>query len=175
MKHKISFLVLIFAAGALLADDSKFSAHLAAKFQAKACLNCHDFFEKKLGGLSFKSHKGRTPEDCTACHTASVTGFHDEDEWFARTGIYTSGMTSKQICETVKAALHDKFKSKALLAKHMEKHLLEDPRVLWGIAGATPMSGNLPEGKRQKDLVKGGLAQWKAQVKAWINGGMKCN
>jgi hypothetical protein len=83
-------------------------------------------------------------------------------------------MDAKQTCETTMNALHAKFKSKTLLKKQMEKHLFEDPRVLWGIEGATPKSGSLPSGKKEADLVKGGMNLWKEQVKAWIDGGMKC-
>jgi Domain of unknown function (DUF4431) len=53
-------------------------------------------------------------------------------------------------------------------------HLFEDARVLWGIEGATPNSGMLPGGKKENDLVKDGFAKWKDQVRAWIQGGMKC-
>jgi len=42
------------------------------------------------------------------------------------------------------------------------------------IEGATPNSGMLPGGKKEKDLVKEGLPKWKEQVRAWIQGGMKC-
>lgn len=56
----------------------------------------------------------------------------------------------------------------------MEHHLLEDPRVLWGIEGATSESGNLPFNKKETDLVEGGLDEWEKEVKAWIEGGMKC-
>ena len=156
------------------ADDSDFSAHLQAKFQVKACTVCHDFFEKKLGGLAYKSHKGRTPDMCVACHTQDVTGFSEEDEWFAMPGLYTSRMNARQTCEAVMTALHAKFKNPTLVARQLRKHLFEDPRVLWGIEGAMPTSGTLPEDGKQTDLVKGGLEEWKRQVNAWIDAGMKC-
>lgn len=170
----------IFAAALLLisvpvfADDANFSAHLFAKFQVKACTKCHDYFEEELGGLSFKSHKGRSVEMCVACHQGSVTSFEHPEEWFAMPGLYTSGMDAKQTCEATKSALHAKFKSKALNKREMKKHLFEDPRVLWGIEGAMPGSGRLPGGKKEDDLVKGGMTLWKEQVNAWIDGGMKC-
>lgn len=166
-------LLMIFLSPAWAADGD-FSRHLFKKFQVKACTTCHDFHEKKRGGLAFKSHKDRTPDMCAACHSKDVTGFRHEEEWFARPGLYTSGMTAKQTCEAVKTALHAKFKSPELLKRDVEKHLFEDSRVLWAIEGATPQSGNLPEEKREADLVKGGLGEWKAHVSAWIGAGMPC-
>jgi len=147
---------------------------LHAKFQVKACTTCHDFFDKERGGLSFKSHEGRTPDMCVYCHTMNVTGFKQPDEWFAQPGLYTSGMDSQQTCETIKTALHAKFKNKELIARQLERHLFEDPRVLWGIEDATPNSGMLPSNKKEKDLVKEGLTKWKDQVRSWIQGGMEC-
>jgi hypothetical protein len=156
------------------ADDSNFSTHLFAKFQVKACTKCHDFFEQNRDGLSFKSHKGRSVDMCVVCHQQSVTGFEHQEEWFALGGLYTSGMDAKQTCEATKSALHAKFKSSALLKRQLQNHLFLDPRVLWGIEGATPKSGNLPGGKKEDDLVKGGMDLWKEQVNAWVDGGMKC-
>lgn len=157
-----------------MADDSNFSKHLFAKFQTKGCTTCHDFFEKERGGITFTTHKGRTAEMCVLCHTQEVTGFKFADEWFAQPGLYTSGMTAQQTCEATKTALHAKFKNNAMVARQLEIHLFEDPRVLWGIAGATPKSGILPGGKLEKDLVTGGLSKWKSHVSAWIQGGMQC-
>lgn len=157
------------------ADDTRFSTHLFAKFQKQACTKCHDFFEKARNGLSFTDHSGRSVEMCIVCHSQSVTGFKHPEEWFAQPGLYTSGMDSRTTCETVKTALHASFKNSRLVKHQMEKHLLEDPRVLWGIEGATPRSGTLPSGKREQDLVPGGMELWEKQVKAWINGGMRCD
>ena len=157
-----------------LAEEVNFSTHLYPKFQVKACTTCHDYFEKDRGGLAFKSHKGRSPDICIYCHTDGVTGFTHADEWFAQPGLYTSGMSATQTCETMKSAINAKFKNKTLVARQIEHHLFEDPRVLWGIEGATPKSGQLPSDGKESDLVKGGLAKWKEQVKAWIEGGMKC-
>lgn len=157
-----------------MADDSSFSTHLYAKFQVKACTTCHDYFEKDRGGLAFKSHKGRSPDMCVYCHAEGVTGFRHSDDWFAQPGLYTSGMDAQQTCEATKTALRARFKSSSLLARQLEHHLFEDPRVLWGIEGATPESGMLPGGAKEKDLVKDGLPIWKDQVRAWIAGGMKC-
>jgi hypothetical protein len=173
---KISFLVVVLLAWSIpvLADDSNFSAHLYSKFQAKGCITCHNFFDKKLGGLALNSHNGRTPDMCVYCHTQEVTGFKHSDDWFAQPGLYTSGMDARQTCEAVKTALHAQFKNKVMVARQMELHLFEDPRVLWGIEGATPKSGMLPGGKKENDLVKEGITKWKDQVKAWIQGGMKC-
>ncbi len=171
---KLIIAALLICSTHAMADDSKFSTHLHAKFQVKACTICHDFFEKERGGLSFKDHKDRSPDTCLHCHTGGITGFHQADEWFAMPGLYTSGMDARQSCETIKTALHAKFKSSRLNSRQMEKHLFEDPRVLWGIEGATPKSGALPGGKKETDLVKGGMDTWKSQVAAWIQGGMKC-
>jgi hypothetical protein len=174
MKISIFVAVLLTWSSSALADDSNFSTHLYAKFQTKGCTKCHDFFEKERAGLSFKSHKGRTPDMCVLCHTQDVTGFKHADEWFSQTGLYTSGMDSQQTCEATKTSLHSKFKNKGMVARQLELHLFEDPRVLWGIEGATPNSGKLPGGEKEKDLVKEGLTKWKDQVRAWIQGGMKC-
>lgn len=170
----LAALALALLSGSASAQEAVFSRHLHKKFQVKACTNCHDFHEKKKGGLAFGSHKDRTPDMCAACHSADVTGFKHPEEWFARPGLYTSGMGAKQTCESVKAALNARFKSPELLARDMEKHLLEDARVLWAIEGATPQSGNLPEEKKEKALVQGGLEEWKAQVKAWLEAGLPC-
>lgn len=173
MKYSIVVVLLAWSIAAM-ADDSKFSTHLYAKFQAKSCTNCHDFFDEKRGGLAFKSHKGRTPDNCVYCHSQAVTGFKHADEWFARSGLYTSGMDAKQTCESIKTALFAEFKNEKLLIRQMEIHLFEDPRVQWGIEKATPNSGNLPGDAKAKGLVTGGLEQWKTQVRAWMDGGMKC-
>ena len=111
---------------------------------------------------------------CVHCHTQGITGFKHADDWFAQPDLYTSGMDSQQTCQATKAALHAKFKNNEMVARQLEVHLFEDPRVLWGIEGATPKSGTLPGGVKEKDLVKEGLPKWKDQVRAWIQGGMKC-
>jgi len=170
----LTVVLLFLASIPAFADDSLFSTHLFAKFQVKSCTKCHDFYEQERGGLSFKDHKGRSVEMCIVCHQQAVTGYSHPEDWFAMGGLYTSGMDAKQTCEAIKSAMHAKFKSKALNRRDMEKHLFEDPRVLWGIEGATPKSGQLPNGKKEPDLVKGGMIQWKEQVNAWIEGGMKC-
>lgn len=173
---KVSIFMLFFLACSIsaFADDSNFSKHLYPKFQAKGCTTCHDYYVKERSGISFNTHKGRTPEMCVLCHTQGVTGFKHADDWFAQPGLYSSGMNSQQTCEATKTALNAKFKSKELLARQLEVHLFEDPRVLWGIEGATPQSGMLPNGTKEKDLVKGGFPKWKDQVRDWIQEGMKC-
>lgn len=167
-------LTLLFPA-VVFADDAKFSTNLYAKFQEKSCTTCHDFFEKSRNGLSFASHNGRSVEMCTVCHSKSVTGFEHQEEWFAQPGLYVSGMDSRQTCESMKNAINARFKSSRLVKQQVEKHLFEDPRVLWGIEGATPQSGMLPSGKKENDLVKGGMELWKKQIRAWIDGGMQCD
>ena len=174
MKYALP-VMLPLAFGVAHADDALFSANLYAKFQAKSCTNCHDFHEKGKDGLYFNTHAERRDVNrCTTCHTHGVNGFEDSAEWFARPGLYTSGLDAKATCEKTKEALSSKFKSDALMATQLEKHLFTDPRVLWGIEGATPKSGNLPFNKKEGNMVKGGLEEWKAQVMEWINGGMKC-
>jgi hypothetical protein len=157
-----------------MADEALFRTHLWPKFQVKACTTCHDFFEKERRGLAFSTHQNRTPDTCVYCHTAGVTGFEHPDEWFAMPGLYTSDMDARQTCEATKKALHAERKSASLLARQMQSHLFTDPRVLWGIAGATLRSGRLPEGGVTTDLIKGGMDEWRKQVLAWISGGMKC-
>lgn len=174
MKYLIFVVILSAWSVNALADDSNFATHLHAKFQSRACTTCHDFFDKERGGLSFASHQGRSADMCVYCHTQKVTGFKHADEWYAQPGLYTSGLDAAQTCEAIKTALHAKFKNKAMVARQLEIHLFEDPRVLWGIEGATPNSGMLPGGKEEKQLVKEGLATWKSQVRAWIQDGMKC-
>ena len=157
------------------ADDTLFSTNLHSKFQAKSCTNCHDFHSKDKEGLFYKSHANRQDvNNCVKCHSQKVTGFADTAEWFAQPGLYTSGMDAIETCLETKKALHSEFKSDALMASQLKKHLLEDPRVLWGIEGATPKSGTLPFKKKEHDMVVGGLEEWESQVMAWINGGMKC-
>ncbi len=173
---KLSIAAVLFFLWAIpsQAKGVPFSKHLAAKFQVKACTTCHDFFEKDRGGLFFNSHEERTPETCVMCHERDVTGFKHEDDWFAMPGLYLSGMNAKETCKTMKKALHAQFKNDSLVARQIRKHLFEDPRVLWAIEGATPQSGKLPDEKEEKGLVKGGFTEWKAQVNAWIEGGMEC-
>ena len=174
MKRYILIAAILAWSGAAIADDSDFSAHLYTKFQTRGCTQCHDFHEKERHGLAYGSPKGRTPETCVYCHTGEVTGYEHPEEWFAQPGLYTSGMNAKQTCEAMLNALNAKFKSSELLARQVEHHLFKDPRVLWGIEGATPQSGMLPGGRKETDLVKGGLPKWKEQVAEWIKGGMKC-
>jgi len=166
--------VLVWGMAAQAADDALFSTNLFAKFQVKGCTVCHDFHSQERGGLAFASHKGRSAESCVACHRREVTGYEYAEDWFAQPGLYESGMDARQTCEATKTALHARFKSQTLLARQLQKHLFEDPRVLWGIEGATPASGKLPGNKVESDLVKGGMKRWKAEVTAWIDGGMKC-
>jgi hypothetical protein len=172
--RNIGAAVLLLISTPVFADDANFSTHLFAKFQVKACTQCHDFYEAKPEALSLTSHKGRSVETCVACHRTSVTSIEHPEEWFAMPGLYTSGMNAKETCEAIMNANNAKFKSKALNKRDMKKHLFEDPRVLWGIEGATPGSGQLPSGKKETDLVKGGFTLWKEQVTAWIDGGLKC-
>jgi len=174
MKICVFIIILMFCGISALAEDNNFSNHLFSKFQVTGCTTCHDFYEKERGGIAFNNHKGRTPDMCVYCHTQEITGFKHADEWFAQPGLYTSGMDSQQTCEATKAALHTKFKNSEMAARQLELHLFEDPRVLWGIEGATPKSGMLPGGAKENDLVKEGLPKWKDQVRAWIQEGMKC-
>jgi hypothetical protein len=152
-----------------------FSSHLYPKFQSKGCTRCHDFYEKKLDGLAFTSHRELTAEKCVECHDREVTGFARADEWFARPGLYTSDMNAQQTCETIKREMHASFKHTGKLARDLTEHLFTSPRVLWGIAGATPKSGKLPKERMEKELIQGGLDQWKKEVNAWIQAGMLCN
>ncbi len=175
MKLLLLFALLAFGEGVASADQGRFSTTLFAKFQVKGCTTCHDFHEKGRWGLAFGSHRERSVEMCVVCHSKSVTGFEHPEEWFAMPGLYTSGMDARQTCEATRSALHAKFKSRILLQKQLEKHLFEDPRVLWAIEGATPQSGVLPGGKRESDLVRGGLDRWKSDVRSWIEGGMACD
>ena len=170
----ITAAVLLWGMAAQGADDTLFSTHLFAKFQVQGCTVCHDYHSQERSGLAFASHKGRSAESCVACHRQEVTGFEYAEEWFAQPGLYESGMDARQTCETNKGAKNAQFKSQALLARELKKHLLEDPRVLWGIAGATPASGKLPNGKVESVRIQGGKKRWKAEVTAWIDGGMKC-
>ncbi|MFH1044927.1 MAG: cytochrome c3 family protein [Pseudomonadota bacterium] len=171
---KIVALVLAAWVAEARADEALFGTTLWPKFQAKACTTCHDFFEKERNGQLFGTHQARTPAMCMLCHTTEVNGFEHPDEWFARPGLYLSGMDAVQTCEAVKKALNAESKSESLLARQMQIHLFTDPRVLWGIAGATPKSGQRPDGSAETDLVKGGMDEWRKQVLAWIAGGMKC-
>lgn len=169
-----ALLSLAFGA-AQAADDALFSTHLHAKFQQKSCTQCHDFHEKDKKGFYYNTHASRRdPNHCSACHTQEVTGYEHVGDWFAMPGLYTSGMDAKETCEKTKEAMHAKFKSDEELAFNLQNHLLTDPRVLWGIEGATPKSGSLPFDGKEENMVKGGFDEWKTQVMAWINGGMKC-
>ncbi|MBF0118705.1 MAG: hypothetical protein HQK79_07700 [Desulfobacterales bacterium] len=175
INYALSIIILSSTFSVAYSDDSLFSTNLYKKFQAKSCTNCHDFNEKEKQGLSFSTHeKRRDVNRCTNCHTSEISGFTLAAEWFAMPGIYTSGMDAKSTCEKTKEALKAQFKSNDLLADQLEKHLLHDPRVLWGIEGVTPKSGKLPFNKKQNDMVKGGFEEWKMQVMSWIKGGMKC-
>ncbi|HIJ95700.1 MAG TPA: hypothetical protein HPP94_08180 [Desulfuromonadales bacterium] len=173
----IILIVLLFATLQRRAPNRAvmFSTHLFPKFQSKGCTTCHDFFEKKLDGLALTTHRELTAEKCVECHDKEVTGFARADDWFARPGLYTSDMNALQTCETIKREMHVQFKHRGKAARDMTEHLLTSPRVLWGIAGATPKSGKLPKGRVEKELVQGGLKQWEADVTAWIQGGMECN
>ena len=178
MKKKNQYVlsaILFFIFSIAHADDTLFSTNLFAKFHAGSCTICHDYWEKDKNGLAFTSHKKRNDVNrCIKCHKSSVTGFKHSDDWFAQPELYTSGMDAKTTCEKIMEVLFAKFKSRELLARDLEHHLLEDPRVLWGIEGATPESGNLPFKKKETDMVEGGLDEWKKEVMAWIEGGMKC-
>lgn len=156
-------------------NDITFSTHLYPKFQSKGCTHCHDFFERNLNGLSFTTHRDRSAEKCVECHDREVTGFARPADWNAQAGLYTSDMNAQQTCETVIKVITAKSTHPDKVAGDLAKHLFESPRVLWGIAGATPRSGMLPKEQMEPDLVQGGLEQWKTEVNAWIKGGMKCD
>lgn len=174
--RKIVFAAMAMTVQPALAEDVKFSTNLHEKFQAKACTQCHDFHDKERKGFYYNTHVSRRDVNrCSTCHTQDVTGFEHAHEWFAMPSLYMSGMDAKTTCETIKKSFHPEFKSDALQAQQMQTHLLTDPRVLWGIEGATPKSGNLPFGKKEPGMVKGGIDEWKSQVTAWISGGMKCD
>lgn len=175
IRYALPLMLSLVVVNVAQADDTLFSTNLYTKFHVKACTVCHDFHEQDKQGLAFGSHAKRLDVNrCQNCHTQKVTGFEHTVDWFAMPGLYLSGMDMQETCATIKHALHAEFKSDVLLAAQMEKHLFEDPRVLWGIEGATPNSGKLPFNKRETDLVRGGIAEWKTQVMAWIDGGMKC-
>ncbi|MBL6992195.1 MAG: hypothetical protein ISR65_20590 [Bacteriovoracaceae bacterium] len=154
--------------------DTLFSTNLYPKFQARACTKCHDFYEKKLNGLSFTTHKKRVAERCIECHKQKVTGFQHPGDWQAQPGLYTSGMNAKQTCEAIKRSMKAQFKSKKILARDFVKHVFGSPRVKWGIEGATPQSGRLPEELMSGELLQGGFEKLKAEVQAWVEGGMIC-
>ena len=103
-------LLLILAFGVAHADDTLFSTNLYAKFQVKACTVCHDFYEQDKNGLAFNSHAKRLDVNrCEKCHTSRVSSFEHPEDWFARPGLYLSGMDAKETCEKTKEALHAKF------------------------------------------------------------------
>ncbi len=175
IKFAPALLLIILAPLSARAGDHVFSRRLYPKFQTRACTVCHDFYERTRNGLAFSSHRKRLdPNRCPKCHNAGVTGFKHPEEWFAMPGLYTSGMSPRQTCKKIKEALHARFKSDRLIAAQVERHLFTDPRVLWGIEGATEKSGRLPFKKREKDLVKGGLDEWGKEVRMWTAGGLEC-
>lgn len=156
------------------ADDTKFSTHLHAKFHHSACLTCHQFFTKNIAGtgkkgLAWNTHFARKKQACTECHTSDVTSMEKAADWFADPEIDYSGLGPKETCEFIKTTHHGKVGTPAA----MMAHLLTDPRILWGIKGGLPKSGQLPMGK-SRELIPGDIDEWRTQVAAWVGGGMKC-
>lgn len=161
-------------AGGAAADDTKFSTHLHAKFHHSACLTCHQFFTRNIAGtgkrgIGWTHHIANKNRNCVECHTAEVTGFKHAEEWFADPNIDYSGMGPKETCEFVKTTLNGKYSTQEM----MLKHLLTDPRILWAIEGGQEKVGGLPGGKK-RELIPGNFDEWRAQVTAWVGGGMKC-
>ncbi len=173
LKHSLAA-ALALGFGVAKADDSKFSTNLHAKFHADACLTCHQFFTKKIAGtgkkgLAWNTHFARKQQQCTECHTSEVTSMAKAADWFADPELDYSGLGPKETCEFIKTSHHGKVGT----PEAMMSHLLTDPRILWGIKGGLPNSGNLPMGKKQ-ELISGDIDEWRTQVVAWISGGMKC-
>jgi hypothetical protein len=159
--------------GSVIADDTKFSTHLHAKFHHPACLTCHQFQTKKIAdtgkkGLGWSTHFARKQQQCSECHKPEITGMKAED-WFADKDLDYSGMGPKETCEFIKTTHNGKTGT----PDAMMSHLLTDPRILWAIKGGLPSSGNLPMGKKA-ELIPGDIDEWRAQATAWVGGGMKC-
>ena len=172
--NKITLTIMLaLGLGSAYADDTKFSTHLHAKFHHSACLTCHQFETKNIAGtgkkgIGWTTHFARKQQKCETCHTPEVTGMKGED-WFADKELDYTGMGPKETCEFIKTTHHGKTGT----PEAMTKHLLTDPRILWGIKGGLPTAGNLPFGKKA-ELIPGDMQEWTRQVTAWIGGGMKC-
>lgn len=156
------------------ADDTKFSTHLHAKFHHSSCLTCHQFFTKNIAGtgkkgIGWTNHFARKQQACTECHTTAVTSMEKAEDWFADKDLDYTGMGPKETCEFIKTTHHGKTGTPAA----MLSHLMTDPRILWAIKGGLPNAGGLPQGKKA-ELIPGDIDEWRTQVAAWINGGMKC-
>jgi hypothetical protein len=173
LKHAFAAMLAL-GIGPALADDTKFSTHLHAKFHHSACLTCHQFFTKNIAGtgkkgLAWNTHFARKQQKCTECHTTEVSSMEKAEDWFADQELDYTGMGPKETCEFIKTTHHGKTGTPAA----MLSHLMTDPRILWGIKGGLPNSGKLPMGKKA-ELIPGDIDEWRTQVAAWINGGMKC-
>jgi hypothetical protein len=158
-------LVLVLALSgqaALAAAPVKFGDSLNRKFHHDRCLQCHQFNSKQSNGRAYTSHRSRYL--CETCHKPALTGLAP-GEWMAPAGSkmdYT-GMSARDTC--LMAVRNAPSGDKKETLRH---HLLRDVRVLWAID-----SGMTPGGQRER--IPGGIEEWRRDVQAWIDAGMRCD
>ena len=152
--------MLLAACGPLAAEPVTFGDRLHAKFQHGRCLTCHQFNTQKRQGLSYTTH--RTRYLCAQCHRPEVVGLPPNTEWIAPQNLDYTGFSAAATCRLIKQRMgHDPDGSK------LAHHLLADGRIKWAFN-----SGMTPGG--QRPVVPGGYAEFKEEIEAWVQDGMRC-
>lgn len=137
-----------------------FGDRLHAKFQHPRCLICHQFNTYQRQGLTYTTHRSRYL--CIQCHRADVVGMPPETVWIAPTNMDYTGFSAAATCKLIKQRMGVDPDGKKLA-----HHLLTDGRILWALE-----SGMTPAGQRPP--VPGGYAEFKRDIEAWVQDGMRC-
>lgn len=162
MKHLLILALALLGQAAQAAGPVKFSDSLARKFHHDRCLQCHQFNSKQSNGRAYNTHRSRYL--CETCHKPAFTGLATGD-WMAPAGSkmdYT-GMSPRDTC--LMAMRNAPAGDKRETLRH---HLLHDARVLWAIT-----NGVTPAGQRER--IPGGIEEWRRDVQAWYDAGMRCD
>ncbi len=160
MRRLLPGLGLLLSLGAGAAEPAKFADALHKKFQHPRCLQCHQFNSRRSNGRAYTSHSAR--HLCDNCHTAHLTGLA-RGEWVAPgERLDHTGLGAAETCERIKRNLGPGDPREKL-----GHHLLHDARVRWALESGMTPAGRFP-------TVPGGFEAWVRDVRAWLDGGMRC-
>lgn len=139
---------------------ARFSDALHAKFQHPRCLQCHQFNSRASQGRAFNSHRSRYL--CDNCHTSYLTGL-PRGVWTAPDEkMDWTGKSARETCLIAKQNMGTGDVNQKLL-----EHLLHDERVHWALDNGMTPNGRFP-------AVPGGSSAWERDLRAWAEGGMRC-
>lgn len=156
-----------------------FEERLAEKFRHARCDNCHGF---RIGNDTGITHleAGRTARPCTECHNSSIA----PSTWTAPPE-NKSFQVWKDAFDLCKQTAPSGIATPTQLTA-IRRHLLEDPRILWGLQDPhIPDPTVVRTGRRYvgpgfpEEPVPDGLEGWRSDIEAWLAasapGGLLCN